>query len=64
MVRTGSLAAAFQGWAYSGFTPAGGVFATLTSWGMLGWLAPAETVVATVIATTVAAGVWVSGVGT
>lgn len=36
----GSLAAAFQAWAYGAFTPAGGIFATLTSLGMLGFLAP------------------------
>lgn len=37
----GSLAAAFQAWAYGAFTPAGGIFATLTSLGMVGFLAPA-----------------------
>jgi hypothetical protein len=37
----GSLAAAFQGWAYGAFTPAAGIFATLTSLGMVGFLAPA-----------------------
>jgi len=37
----GSLAAAFQSWAYGAFTPAGGIFATLTSLGMVGFLAPA-----------------------
>jgi hypothetical protein len=36
-----SLAAAFQGWAYGAFTPAGGILATLTSLGMVGFLAPA-----------------------
>ena len=36
----GSLAAAFQAWAYGGFTPAGGIFATLTSLGAIGLLAP------------------------
>ena len=60
---TGTLAAAFQSWAYGGFTPAGGVFATLTSWGMLGYLAPVQTVVATLVASAVAVGVWALGVG-
>ncbi|RYP21422.1 hypothetical protein DL767_009275 [Monosporascus sp. MG133] len=46
----GSLAAAFQSYMYGGFTPAGGLFATLTSLGMLGFFAPAVTVIAAVIA--------------
>jgi hypothetical protein len=37
----GCFAAAFQGWAYGAFTPAAGLFATLTSLGMVGFLAPA-----------------------
>ncbi|RYP63538.1 hypothetical protein DL770_009363 [Monosporascus sp. CRB-9-2] len=45
-----SLAAAFQSSMYGGFTPAGGLFATLTSLGMLGFFAPAVTVIAAVIA--------------
>ena len=35
----GSLAAGFQSFMYGGFTPAGGIFATLTSLAMLGILA-------------------------
>ena len=62
--QTGTLAAAFQSWAYGGLTPAGGILATLTSWGMLGWLAPIETGLATLDATAVAVGVWACGVGT
>ena len=34
------MAAAFQAYMYGGFTPAAGVFATLTSLGMLGWANP------------------------
>merc|ERR1712230_92801 len=30
-ILSGSLAAAFQSWMYGGFTPAAGIFATLTS---------------------------------
>jgi hypothetical protein len=37
----GSLAAAFQGLVYGAFTPAGGICATLTGLGMVGFLAPA-----------------------
>ena len=59
----GSLAAAFQSWAYGGFTPAGGAFATLTSMGMLGFLAPLETTAAAVLATGVTVVVWACGVG-
>lgn len=35
---------------YGGFTPAGGLFATLTSLGMLGWLTPLVTAVAALLA--------------
>lgn len=42
---------------YGGFTPAAGVFATLTSLAMLGWLQPIFTVVAVMVATLVALGV-------
>ncbi len=54
VVTTGSLAAAFQSWMYGGFTPAGGVFATLTSVGMLGVAMPMYAVGAASIATIVA----------
>ena len=59
----GSLAAGFQAYMYGGFTPAGGIFATLTSMAMLGLLMPAVLVLARVLATGVAIIVWVNGVG-
>ncbi|XPS75412.1 hypothetical protein M3J09_007499 [Ascochyta lentis] len=59
----GSLAGAFQALMYGGFTPAGGVFATLTSMAMLGTLARSVAIVATFIATLVAATVGIWGVG-
>ncbi|KXX81173.1 hypothetical protein MMYC01_201578 [Madurella mycetomatis] len=62
-VAAGSCAAAFQSVMYGAFTPAGGVFATLTSMAMLGWLMPAALFMALVFATGVAAVVWVCGVG-
>lgn len=54
----GSLAAAFQAWAYGAFTPAGGMFATLTSLGMVGLLAPAVAIFGAGFATTVVSVVW------
>ncbi|KAK7753129.1 hypothetical protein SLS62_004860 [Diatrype stigma] len=45
-----SLAAAFQSAMYGAFTPAGGLFATMTSLGILGWLAPLVTAVAALLA--------------
>ncbi len=60
---TGSLAAAFQSFMYAGFTPAGGVFATLTSMAMLGSLMPVAVILAILLATVVAAFVYVCGVG-
>jgi hypothetical protein len=48
---------------YGGFTPAGGIFATLTSMAMLGTLARPVAIVAILIATLVAATVGVLGVG-
>jgi len=60
---TGTLAAAFQSFAYGGFTPAGGIFATLTSMGMLGVLRPLEVGLAAVSATGIAIIVWACGVG-
>ncbi|CAG8376290.1 unnamed protein product [Penicillium salamii] len=50
----GSLAAGFQSFMYGGFTPAGGIFATLTSMAMLGTLRPAALAIAVFIATLVA----------
>ncbi|KAK3898224.1 hypothetical protein C8A05DRAFT_38196 [Staphylotrichum tortipilum] len=61
-VVAGSLAAAFQAFMYGGFTPAGGIFATLTSMGMLGALMPAALVLAMVLATGVAVVVWVDAI--
>lgn len=55
---SGSLAAAFQAWAYGAFTPAGGVFATLTMLGMLGLLVPAVAIVAGFLASLVTLIVW------
>lgn len=60
---TGTLAAAFQFFAYGGFTPAGGIFATLTSMGMLGFLMPLEVGLAAVSATVTTLIVWAWGVG-
>jgi hypothetical protein len=48
---------------YGGFTPAGGIFATLTSMAMLGVLVPPLLVVAVVVSCLVAAIVWLSGTG-
>ena len=48
-----TLAAAFQSWAYGGFTPAGGIFATLTSMGMLRTLMPVQVLCSAVLATVV-----------
>ncbi|KAG6017133.1 hypothetical protein E4U54_008247 [Claviceps lovelessii] len=62
-IGAGTLAAAFQSYMYGGFTPAGGIFATLTSIGMLGMLMPAAALLAAMIATGVAVAVWAWGVG-
>ncbi|KAK4444762.1 hypothetical protein QBC34DRAFT_451759 [Podospora aff. communis PSN243] len=62
-IFAGSLAAIFQSVMYGGFTPAGGVFALLTSVGMLGLLVPWVLVIAVVIATAVAGIVLWVGVG-
>lgn len=62
-IIAGSAAAGFQAWMYGGFTPAAGVFATLTSLGMLGYLVPLYTFFASFIATIVALIVWACGVG-
>jgi hypothetical protein len=50
----GSLAAAFQSWMYGGFTPAGGIFATLTSVTMLGIAMPPFAALAALLATVAA----------
>jgi len=57
-VIPGSLAAALQGWAYGAFTPAGGIFATLTSLGMVGFLAPAVALFSAGVATATAFVTW------
>nr|POF02129.1 hypothetical protein CFP56_69044 [Quercus suber] len=57
-VMAGSTAAAFQAWMYGGFTPAAGLFATMTSLAMLGVLQPIVVVFAACIATLVALIVW------
>ncbi|KAJ6147428.1 hypothetical protein N7497_009410, partial [Penicillium chrysogenum] len=59
-IVAGSLAAAFQSFMYGAFTPAGGIFATLTSMAMLGTLMPLEVLVASALAVGVAVGavVW------
>ncbi|OTA02512.1 hypothetical protein A9Z42_0029110 [Trichoderma parareesei] len=62
-IGAGTLAAAFQSWMYGAFTPAGGIFATLTSMAMLGTLMPAASLLAAVVATGAAIVVWVLGVG-
>jgi hypothetical protein len=49
----GTIAAAFQSWAYGAFTPAGGVFAALTSIGMMGVFYPPLVIGAVVIASLV-----------
>jgi hypothetical protein len=48
---------------YGGFTPASGVFAMLTSMGMVGVLMPAALILAMVIAAGVALVVYKMGVG-
>lgn len=45
------MAAAFQSWMYGGFTPAAGIFATLTSLGMLGAASPLFALISAVVAT-------------
>lgn len=56
---SGSIAAAFQSWMYGGFTPAAGVFATLTSLGMLGFANPVCGLISGVTATLAAGLTWV-----
>lgn len=60
---TGSVAAAFQSLVYGGFTPAAGIFATLTSVAMLGLLMPVAILLAVIVATGITAIVWVIEVG-
>ncbi|PON27161.1 hypothetical protein TGAM01_v204110 [Trichoderma gamsii] len=62
-IGAGTIAAAFQSYMYGAFTPAGGIFATLTSMAMLGTMMPPAAILAAVIATGVAILVWVWGIG-
>ncbi|KAH8895502.1 hypothetical protein GQ53DRAFT_820330 [Thozetella sp. PMI_491] len=62
-IGAGTFAAAFQSYMYGGFTPAGGIFATLTSMAMLGILQPFVVAVASLVALGVAVVVWACGVG-
>ncbi|KAH8700431.1 hypothetical protein BGW36DRAFT_374121 [Talaromyces proteolyticus] len=62
-IIAGSIAAGFQSFMYGGFTPAGGIFATLTSMAMLGTFMLPVVIFASVLATGVAAVVWKLGVG-
>ena len=59
----GTLAAAFQSYMYGAFTPAGGVFATLTSMAMVGTMQPIIFVAAACLSTVAAVVVWACGVG-
>ena len=51
--------AGFQSFFYGAFTPAAGIFATLTSVAMLGWANSLFTGIAVLLATIVAVVVWV-----
>ena len=62
-ILLGTAAAVFQSVAYGAFTPAGGIFATLTSIAMTGGLFWPAAVPAAILATAVAGIVWVAGVG-
>ncbi|KAK1763826.1 hypothetical protein QBC33DRAFT_562411 [Phialemonium atrogriseum] len=62
-VGASTPAAAFQSYMYGALTPAGGIFATLTSMAMLGTFMPVVVLIAAVIATAVAAIVWKTGLG-
>jgi len=57
-VLAGSAAAWFQSAIYGAFTPAGGLFAVLTSVGMMGIACPPAILLAVVIASAVAGIVW------
>lgn len=48
---------------YGGFTPASGIFATLTSMAMIGTLMPSVVIFAATLATAVAVIVWKIGCG-
>ncbi|KAL2854237.1 hypothetical protein BJY01DRAFT_205703 [Aspergillus pseudoustus] len=57
-IAAGSIAAGFQSFMYGGFTPAGGIFATLTSTAMLGVFMWPFVLLSSVMATAVAVVVW------
>ncbi|KAG8697609.1 hypothetical protein FRC08_006418 [Ceratobasidium sp. 394] len=57
-VLAGSLAAWFQSAVYGAFTPAGGIFAILTSIGMMGVACPPAVLLAVVVASAVTGIVW------
>ncbi|KAH6648116.1 hypothetical protein BKA67DRAFT_662846 [Truncatella angustata] len=57
-VLPGSIAAFFQSFMYRGFTPAGGLFATMTSLAMLGMMTPAVAAISATLATVIALIVW------
>lgn len=62
-IVSGTAAAVFQSVIYGAFTPAAGIFATLTSVAMTGGLVWPAAVFAAIIATVVAAVVWIIGIG-
>lgn len=57
------MAGGYQSYMYGGFTPAGGVFASLTSMAMLGILMPHVALLAALLATIAAVIVRALGVG-
>ena len=63
MIKSGTAATLFQSVFYGAFTPAAGIFATLTSIAMTGRLLWPAVVFAAVLATIIAAVVWVAGTG-
>ncbi|KPI35006.1 uncharacterized protein AB675_11902 [Cyphellophora attinorum] len=60
-ITAGSAAAAAQGALYAGAVPAGGWFATLTSWGMTGAATGVLGAAALPVGVVVGAGVYVAG---
>lgn len=51
MYPTGSIAAAWQSYAYGAFTPLGGAFALLTSMAMLGKMQSVAAIAGAIVAT-------------
>lgn len=58
MYSTGSIAAAWQSYAYGAFTPFGGAFAFLTSMAMLGKMQSVAAIAGAIVATILTAGVF------